>query len=44
VVRDGEHLLGVFREIADMAGELNDQGTLAFMSDFISQQKSNYGC
>jgi starvation-inducible DNA-binding protein len=36
VIRNVEHLLGEVREVAREAGEIDDEGTLALMSDFIS--------
>ncbi len=39
VISASEHLLTSFREIAEMAGEENDEGTVALMSDFISKME-----
>jgi len=36
-----EHLLGQFREIAEMAGDSGDEGTVALMGDFISAAEKN---
>jgi starvation-inducible DNA-binding protein len=35
VINNNEHLLGAFREILDFAGEIDDEGTSALMSDLI---------
>ena len=35
VIHDNEHLLGAFREILDFAGDIDDEGTSALMSDLI---------
>lgn len=35
VIHNNEHLLGAFREILDFAGEIDDEGTSALMSDLI---------
>jgi len=41
VIENMEYLLGSFREVLDIAGEADDEGTVALMGDFIRETEKN---